>query len=40
MGQPEKGDVKRTHSLLLDDLKEYQESHKTLKDVNMMIVQM
>ena len=40
MGQPEKGDAKRTHSLLLDDLKEYQESHKTLKDVNMMIVQM
>ena len=39
MGQPEKIDVKRTHSFFVDDLKAYQENHKTLKDVNEMIVQ-
>ena len=38
MGQPGKRDVNRTHSLLVDHLKVYQESHKTLKDVNEMIV--
>ena len=38
MGQSRKRDVKRTHSLFVDDLKVYQESHKTLKDVNEMIV--
>ena len=38
MGQPGKRDVKRTHSLLVDDLKLYQENHKTLKDINEMIV--
>ena len=38
IGQPGKRDVKRTHSLFADDLKVYQESHKTLKDVNEMIV--
>ena len=38
MGQPGKRDVKRTHSLFVDDLKVYQVSHKTLKDVNEMIV--
>ena len=39
MGQPEMRDVKRTHSLSVDDLKVYQESHKILKEVNEMIVQ-
>ena len=39
MGQPEKRDVKRTHSLFVDDLKVYQENHKTLKGVNDMILQ-
>ena len=39
MGQPGKRDVKRTHSLFVDDLKVYQESHETLKDVNEMNVQ-
>ena len=29
----------KTHSLFVDDLKQYQESHKTLKDVNEIIVQ-
>ena len=38
MGQPGKREVKRTHSLFIDDLKVYQESHKTLKDVNETIV--
>ena len=39
MGQPGKRDVKCTHILFVDDLKVYQESHETLKDVNEMIVQ-
>ena len=39
MGQPGKRDVKGTHSLFIDDLKLYQENHKTLKDVNQMILQ-
>ena len=39
MGQPGKRDVKCTHILFVDDLKAYQESHETLKDVNEMIVQ-
>ena len=38
MEQPEKKDVKCTHSLFVDDLKLYQKNHKTLKDVNEMIV--
>ena len=38
MRQPGKRDVKQTHSLFVDDLKVYQESHKTLNDVNKMIV--
>ena len=33
-----KRDVKRTHSLFVDDLKVYQESHKTLKNVNEMLI--
>ena len=39
MGQPRKRDVNCTHSLFVDDLKVYQDSHKTLKDVSEMIVQ-
>ena len=31
--------VNRTHSLFVDDLKQYQESHQKLKDVNKMLVQ-
>ena len=34
MGQPGKREVKWTHSLFINDLKVYQESHKILKDVN------
>ena len=37
--QPGKKDVKCTHSLFVDDLKVYQEFHKSLKDINEMIVQ-
>ena len=39
MGQPGKREVKRTHTLFIDDLKVYQEIHKILKDVNETIVQ-
>ena len=39
MCQPEKREIKRTHSLFIDDLKVYQEIHKILKDVNETIVQ-
>ena len=39
MGQPGKTEVKWTHSLFIDNLKVYQESHKILKDVNGTIVQ-
>ena len=39
MGEPGNRNVKRTHSLFVDDLKVYQESHKALKNVNEMIVQ-
>ena len=38
MGQSGKRDVKRTHSLFVDDLKVHQENHKTLKDISEMIV--
>ena len=31
--------VNRTHSLFVDELKQYQESHQKLKDVNEMLVQ-
>ena len=31
--------VSRTHSLFVDDLKVYQESHEILRDVNEVIVQ-
>ena len=39
MGPPGCRDINRTHSLFVDDLKQYQESHETLKDVNEIIVQ-
>ena len=39
MGPPECRDINQTHSLFVDDLKQYQESHETLKDVNEIIVQ-
>ena len=39
MGEPGNRVVKRTHSLFVDDLKVYQESHKALKIVNEIIVQ-
>ena len=39
MGEPGNRLVKRTHSLFVDDLKVYQESHETLKVVNEIIVQ-
>ena len=38
MGQSGKRDVKRTHSLFVDNLKVYQENHKTLKDISEMTV--
>ena len=39
MGTPGERNVKRTHSLFVDDLKAYQESHKALKDANEITVQ-
>ena len=39
MGPPVKRDVSRAHSLFVDDLKVYQESHEILRDVNEIIVQ-
>ena len=39
MGEPGKRDVSRTHSLFVDDLKVYQESHNLLKEINEVIVQ-
>ena len=39
MGSPGGRDVSRTHSLFVDDLKVYQESHEILKEVNEAIVQ-
>ena len=39
MGPPGRRETSRTHSLFIDDLKVYQESHKMLRDVNEMIVQ-
>ena len=39
MGSPGCRDISQTHSLFVDDLKQYQESHETLKDVNEIIVQ-
>ena len=39
MGEPGNRNVSRTHSLFVDDLKQYQESHKVFEDVNEIIVQ-
>ena len=39
MGPPGCRDISQTHSLFVDDLKQYQENHETLKDVNEIIVQ-
>ena len=39
MGEPSNRIVKRTHSLFVDDLKVYQESHNALKNANKIIVQ-
>ena len=39
MGEPGKRDVSRGHSLFVDDLKVYQESHNLLKEINEVIVQ-
>ena len=39
MGPPGNRDVIRTHSLFVDDLKVYQESHEILRHVNEIIVQ-
>ena len=39
MGPPGNRDASRTHSLFVDDLKVYQESHEILRDVNDVIVQ-
>ena len=38
MGQTKKKVKKKTHSLFIDDLKIYQESHRKLEVVNEMIV--
>ena len=38
MGEPGNRNLSRTHSLFIDDLKQYQESHKALADVNEIIV--
>ena len=34
MGPPGSRDLSRTHSLFVDDRKQYQENHETLKDMN------
>ena len=39
MREPGNRNVRRTHSLFVDDLKQYQEIHKVLKNVNQIIVQ-
>ena len=39
MGPPGGRDVSRTHSLFVDDLKVYQESHEIIKEVNEAVVQ-
>ena len=39
MGPPESRDVSRTHSLFVDDLKVYQDSHEILRDANEVIGQ-
>ena len=39
MGSRGNRDVSKTHSLFVDDLKVYQESHEILRDVKEVIVQ-
>ena len=39
IGEPGNRRLNRTHSLFVDDLKQYQKSHQKLKDVNEMLVQ-
>ena len=39
MGAPGNWSISRTHSLFIDDLKQYQESHEIIKEVNKIIVQ-
>ena len=39
MGLPGCRDIIQTHSLFVDNLKQYQENHETLKDVNEIILQ-
>ena len=39
MGAPGNWSISRTHSLFIDDLKQYQESHEIIKEVNEIIVQ-
>ena len=39
MGAPRNRSISRTHSLFIDDLKQYQESHEIIKEVNEIIVQ-
>ena len=39
MGRPGKRNIKRIHSLFIDDLKTYQENHKMLQIVNETVVQ-
>ena len=38
MGQPGERDLKRTHSLFINDLKVYQENHQKLEIANETIV--
>ena len=39
MGAPGNRSISRTHSLFIDDLKQYQESHEIIKEVNEIIIQ-
>ena len=39
MGPPGKREIKRTHSLFIDDLKTYQQNHQKLKMTNEILVQ-
>ena len=39
MGVPGNRNISRTHSLFIDDLKQYQESHEIMKEVNEITVQ-
>ena len=39
MGRPEQHDIKRTHSLFVDNLKVYQQDHQKLQVANEIIVE-